>query len=232
MYRYLLIVVLLLQACTTVEVGGKLATVKKVDDTRFLLRMTIRGLRSDAAIEEEASIHADYLCQGAEFETEQVVSETRSNMVMVNGMFVDTYYDEVTLQITCLEERNRDLIYLGHGEDIDKPDGFSRLRIYNSTNKLLYTNKSGAIYVELNNTLVVKLPPRQYLDIFVRNGVKTVGLTHIDAFTFTGATEFEMVGNDVILDVWASPVGTKSKVVTELPDNFTRKYIPYLVAGP
>lgn len=228
MYRLLLLVLILIQGCTTIEVGGYGSSVTKISNENYVLRMEVRGARSDEAINKEAEIHGKSLCLDSEFETTRLKSEAKSNMVMVNGMFINTYSEKIGLLISCANAGHKEFIYLAKGEEVEKLDGYSKLRIFNSSNDLMYSDNTGYVYVEVDEYFVVKLPKKQYIDVYLKNGVKAINLSHIDVFKFSGTNKVELNGENINLEVWASPISTKSKVINSLPEYFSEKYAAYL----
>lgn len=225
---YFILLVIIMQGCASAFVGNHGSSVTKLSDGEYILRLQAGGRVPQDAVDQQAAYHADSLCLGQDYEASIIDIQTESNTIMVEGAFVEINTDKIKALIKCGGENESKIIHIAQGEYRELPSGYSKIRIFNSSNGLLYAGNTGYIYVEIDDLIVSKLPVKQYIDLYIENGVKQVNLFHIDLVKMETSIELNIKDQETFLKVWASPFSTKSEIVDVLPKNFDSAYTSYL----
>lgn len=104
-------------------------------------------------------------------------------------------------------------------------EGETRVIFYNGLNPL-FIDGSWRIGIKIDGAGVENLHINKYVQVFLKPGAYTLGLSHVDVFTFKDEYPFNVSGETMFVKVYNGVVSTKFEVQSSEPKNFRSKYSP------
>lgn len=219
--------ILVLSGCASVRPAGEKGepTIFQVSDSTYEMAILGSGGADETLFAEEVSNHAPGVCGTDDFEWHITDIGQRETMRDAEGTYVMIFEEVVSLEINCgVSDPALPRVLTGASQ---APVGASVLTIANTTG-FLYSQETGAIYVEIDGRPVTRIGRKQYARISLPPAPYHLRLYHIDVFTFDTEFEIEVNASEEIVRVWASPFQTKYESVAELPEGLAS----YVIVRP
>lgn len=101
-------------------------------------------------------------------------------------------------------------------------DGETKLIIFNSSNPVSFRD-TGTINIYLNGKSAAQLEIYEYVELIVPSGKYNLELLHHDLFPFNSSHSIELTTKEVYLEVYATILSNKARIVTGFPENIANK---------
>ena len=149
-----------------------------------------------------------------------------------HGLFKKQYYSLIFLLITifmtgCATVQN-EIDLPNQMLDIKPDPGKTKVIFYNGLNPL-FLDGSWRIGIKIDGKGLENLHINQYVQVFLELGQYTLGLSHVDVFTFKDEYPFTVTQDPMFVKVYNGIVSTKFEIQATEPEDFSKKYRPVQV---